>query len=169
MQKISGRVGLDSKNDLESSERLMLTGNGNHFISQGNLGLGTITPAYLLHLKQSQPTINFEKAGVLNCTIGSLSGNDFHIRADNGTQNPFVIASGTSNVGIGTTTLAEKLTINGKIRTKEVKIEVANWPDYVFEDEYKPKTIFEIEDLSRQTNIFQGFRQPKMKKRMEWN
>ncbi|WP_461788906.1 hypothetical protein [Pedobacter sp.] len=51
------------------------------------------------------------------------------------------------NVGIGTTTPAEKLSVNGKIRAKEVKVEVANWPDYVFEDSYRPKTLSEIESF----------------------
>ncbi|RZK26491.1 MAG: hypothetical protein EOO43_02670 [Flavobacterium sp.] len=49
------------------------------------------------------------------------------------------------NVGIGTSTPKEKLSVNGKIRAHEVKVESANWPDYVFEDTYKPKTLPEIE------------------------
>lgn len=36
------------------------------------------------------------------------------------------------NVGIGTTSPTEKLAVNGKIRAREVRIEVVNWPDYVF-------------------------------------
>lgn len=41
------------------------------------------------------------------------------------------------NVGIGTATPAEKLSINGKIRAHEIKVEMANWPDYVFEQDYR--------------------------------
>ncbi|KQR70902.1 hypothetical protein [Pedobacter sp. Leaf176] len=41
------------------------------------------------------------------------------------------------NVGIGTATPSEKLSVNGKIRAQEVKVEMANWPDYVFEQDYK--------------------------------
>jgi hypothetical protein len=48
------------------------------------------------------------------------------------------------NVGIGTITPAEKLSVNGTIRSKEVKVETANWPDYVFEESYK---IDKLEDL----------------------
>ncbi|WP_276090964.1 hypothetical protein [Pedobacter sp. JY14-1] len=49
------------------------------------------------------------------------------------------------NVGIGTATPAEKLSVNGKIRSKEVKIEITNWPDYVFAKDYKLPTLTETE------------------------
>lgn len=39
-------------------------------------------------------------------------------------------------VGIGTTTPREHLSVNGNIRAKEVKVEAANWPDYVFLPDY---------------------------------
>ena len=75
---------LDSKNNVESGGRLMINGTGNHFISEGNLGIGTTTPN-------------------------------------------------------------EKLSVNGKIRAHEVKVETANWPDYVFEQDYKLLSLTEIE------------------------
>ncbi|WP_211660253.1 hypothetical protein [Pedobacter nototheniae] len=40
------------------------------------------------------------------------------------------------NVGIGTTTPKEKLSVNGNIRAKEVKVETKDWPDYVFKKDY---------------------------------
>ncbi len=49
------------------------------------------------------------------------------------------------DVGIGTTTPKEKLSVNGSIRSKEVKVEAANWPDYVFEEGYKVGTLDELE------------------------
>ncbi|RZK26490.1 MAG: hypothetical protein EOO43_02665 [Flavobacterium sp.] len=116
-----------------------------NFLANGNVGIGTTTPEHLLHLKKTQPTLNFEKTGVLNWTMGNIAGNDFYIKADNALLSPFVIESGTGNTGIGTATPREKLSVNGKIRAHEVKVETANWPDYVFEDAYKPKTLAEIE------------------------
>jgi len=42
----------------------------------------------------------------------------------------------SGNVGIGTTTPREALSVNGNIRSKQVKVELANWPDYVFKPAY---------------------------------
>ena len=50
----------------------------------------------------------------------------------------------SGDVGIGTTTPKEKLSVNGKIRAHEVKVEIANWPDYVFEEGYKVVTLEEL-------------------------
>ena len=49
------------------------------------------------------------------------------------------------NVGIGTSTPRERLSVNGNIRAKEVKVETANWPDYVFKPGYKITTLPELE------------------------
>ena len=42
------------------------------------------------------------------------------------------------NIGIGTDTPGTyRLAVNGNIRAKEIKVETANWPDYVFESDYQ--------------------------------
>jgi hypothetical protein len=48
-------------------------------------------------------------------------------------------------VGIGTSTPTEKLSVNGNIRAKEIKVETANWPDYVFSKSYKSLSLPEME------------------------
>lgn len=47
-------------------------------------------------------------------------------------------------VGIGTSKPKEALSVNGKIRAHEIKVETSNWPDYVFEDGYKLLSLKEI-------------------------
>jgi len=49
-------------------------------------------------------------------------------------------------VGIGTVTPNEKLSVNGKIRAQEIKVETANWPDYVFKKDYQLPTLEETEN-----------------------
>ncbi|WP_147405030.1 MULTISPECIES: tail fiber protein [Aquimarina] len=50
------------------------------------------------------------------------------------------------NVGIGTTTPDAKLTVNGNIHTKEVKVDLSiPAPDYVFKKEYHLLTIEEVQ------------------------
>ncbi|CAH0304374.1 hypothetical protein SRABI27_04865 [Pedobacter sp. Bi27] len=40
------------------------------------------------------------------------------------------------NIGMGTLTPNERLSVNGNIRAREIKVEATNWPDYVFGDKY---------------------------------
>ncbi len=52
------------------------------------------------------------------------------------------------SVGIGTTNPSStyKLSVNGKIRAKEIKVET-NWSDYVFEKEYKLLSLESVENF----------------------
>jgi len=59
--------------------------------------------------------------------------------------NKFYI-KGTGNVGIGTKNPEAKLAVNGKIHTKEVKVDLIGWSDFVFEKTYKLPTLREVEE-----------------------
>ncbi len=48
------------------------------------------------------------------------------------------------NVGIGIINPSEKLSVNGKIRAKEIKVEAANWPDYVFTPDHEKLSLTEL-------------------------
>ncbi|MEL6558327.1 MAG: hypothetical protein AAFQ94_09095 [Bacteroidota bacterium] len=48
------------------------------------------------------------------------------------------------HIGIGTTDPTHKLSVNGAIRSKEVRCDNDNWPDYVFTDAYKLKSLDEV-------------------------
>jgi len=49
------------------------------------------------------------------------------------------------NVGIGTITPANKLDVNGTIHSKEVKVDMNGWSDFVFKKEYNLPTLDQIE------------------------
>jgi hypothetical protein len=53
---------------------------------------------------------------------------------------------GNGNVGLGTLTPNEKLSVNGNIRAKEVNVENTNWPDFVFKEGYQLPTLEETKE-----------------------
>lgn len=70
-----------------------------------------------------------------------------------GTGNHY-IANG--NVGIGTATPTDKLSVNGIIRSREIKVETANWPDYVFAKDYQLPTLEETEKHIKEKGHLKG-------------
>ncbi len=56
-----------------------------------------------------------------------------------------IVIDGVGNIGMGTLTPRERLSVNGNIRSKEVKVEATNWPDYVFEEDYNVGTLKGLE------------------------
>ena len=59
--------------------------------------------------------------------------------------NPITVTDQSGNVGIGTTSPDAKLTVNGTVHSREVKVDVNIAPDYVFEKDYKLKTLAEVQ------------------------
>lgn len=55
------------------------------------------------------------------------------------------VVTNDGKIGIGTSTPAEELSVNGNIRAKQVKVEITNWPDYVFKTNYRSKPIEKVE------------------------
>jgi hypothetical protein len=49
------------------------------------------------------------------------------------------------NVGIGTINPQNKLDVNGTIHSKEVKVDMEGWSDFVFKKEYNLPTLIEVE------------------------
>jgi hypothetical protein len=47
-------------------------------------------------------------------------------------------------VGIGTVSPQEALSVNGNIRAKQIKVEITNWPDYVFTKEHYLPSLQEV-------------------------
>ncbi len=94
-----------------------------------------------------------EKAGIIFRRTGSYGTGNMYILNNNlADSSPPLISDNTvmtfvagGNVGIGTLIPNEKLTVNGKIRAKEIKVENTNWPDFVFAKSYLLPTLKETE------------------------
>lgn len=138
----------------------------NTFPSVGDVGIGTTAPNTKLDLKgdltidggedsriyTSNSPVELNKYLILlNSTLnktaaglkaGGLLISDSYSFA-NPTKNDLVVKG---SISIGTaSTQGYKLAVNGSIRAKEIKVEVANWPDYVFAKGYELPSLKETE------------------------
>ncbi|WP_443938777.1 hypothetical protein [Pedobacter sp. MW01-1-1] len=55
----------------------------------------------------------------------------------------------SGKIGVGNVNPIAKLDVNGNIRAKEIKVESVNWPDYVFDDDYKIISLTDLEKYIR--------------------
>jgi hypothetical protein len=117
--------------------------------NSGNVGIGTVAPEQKLHVVGGRFQVNTAAAWD-NFQIYT-DGTHSYIEA-NGDEDGLWIRSNvgqkviipTANVGIGTTNPTEKLSVNGKIRAKEVIVDTG-WSDYVFADDYKLQSLASVE------------------------
>jgi hypothetical protein len=76
---------------------------------------------------------------------GSEGGFAFYSYNNASLEKQLLRVLGNGDVGIGTSTPREKLSVNGNIRAHEIKVEPTHWPDYVFSKDYKIGTLNELE------------------------
>ncbi|MGJ1448155.1 hypothetical protein ACR79S_15075 [Sphingobacterium spiritivorum] len=87
--------------------------------------------------------------GYINSSINFLRGDDatggfLTFNTDNNTERMRLDAKGKLLLGT-TVSRGELLSVNGHIRAQEIKVEAANWPDYVFEERYILPTLSDME------------------------
>lgn len=140
--------------------------------TDGNVGIGTTNPTAKLEVNgnlkaHNMWTVNPEDPSAsvrlnwLNNVAririggsgsGSAEGLDIQTQGDRSLMR--LLHNG--NVGIGTTTPTDKLSVNGRIRAKEVKVEASPWPDYVFEEDYPLPALEELKKHIRENKRLPG-------------
>lgn len=95
------------------------------------------------------------RMGGTSAGIGTFSPTNMRIFS-NGLSAMFINAA-NGNVGIGIDFPTNKLEVNGTIRSKELVVETANWPDYVFDDGYQLPSLNDVEQFIRQNKHLPNF------------
>ena len=114
-------------------------------LGNGRVGMGVESPEANLHIFDSpsgQTAVNV--TGLFIENAGSSNGYYAFQTATVGGGKSFSITN-AGNVGIGTTTPNNKLEVNGTIRSKKVLVQASPWPDYVFDSDYKLRSLKEVE------------------------
>ncbi|MFA6083759.1 hypothetical protein [Mucilaginibacter sp.] len=96
-------------------------------------------------------TTDYQKGALIYESVAGSARGKFHIALENTDGSGSVtladakltVLSG-GNVGVGTTTPDAKLTVNGTLHSKEVRVDMNVLPDYVFEPGYYLLTLDEV-------------------------
>ncbi|MEM0941036.1 MAG: hypothetical protein AAGI25_14790 [Bacteroidota bacterium] len=147
------------------STRLAITGDG-------KVGIGTSSPDSRLHVVGSNGAgesivldnkeIKFRGDGLAHYSIfANRVANSLTIENTSASHLPntggpiMMVFRRDGNVGIGTADPGDwKLAVNGKIRTKEIRVETG-WADFVFEEDYALPTLQEVESHIREKGHLQ--------------
>lgn len=82
---------------------------------------------------------------IANEGAGSEGGFAFYSYNNASQERQLLRFLGNGDVGIGTSTPTERLTVNGKIKANEIRVDGNGQPDYVFEEGYKISSLKETE------------------------
>lgn len=146
-----GRIGVGTQNP---KKKLDVWGSANDFIASfGNtIGVGQWSGIHFGYKEDGndlykQAGIVFERTGYNTAAPGKI-----HLLNTTSSQNATLADSKVTidelgNMGVGTVTPTEKLSVNGNIRAKKIIISQSGWPDYVFDSSYSLRTLSEVENF----------------------
>jgi hypothetical protein len=85
------------------------------------------------------------EANLVSNIGGGIGGFTFDNTTDGASFTRLMTILGNGNVGIGVSSPDAKLAVNGTIHTKEVKVDMNGWADYVFNPNYDLKSLIDVE------------------------
>jgi hypothetical protein len=136
--------------------------------STGNVGIGT-SPTEKLHVNGTVRMSGFKlTTGAANGYVLTSDSNGvgtWQLGGGGGaslwSQNGSDIYYNTGKVGIGVTNPQSELTVNGVITTKEMKVKLTGWPDFVFADNYKLMPLNKLERYIKREKSLPGIPESK--------
>jgi len=130
----------------------------NKVLFSGNVGIGTLTPSaklevkggdFLLKATNNDPgDVIFQKSNgsqMGRIWTNEASGGRLHFSSKDNTADMTIDYLG--RVGIGTPTPQNKLSVNGHIWAKEIKVKLTDGADWVFEDNYYLRPLSEVAEF----------------------
>lgn len=145
----------------------------------GNVGVGVTNPSYKLHVSgggffQHRLVVQGDIANDNNAAFWNYSSTGYGLYSQGGGGSKYVFhflnrdggsilyGKGDGNVGIGTSAPDSKLSVNGTVHSKEVKVDLTGWPDYVFSQDYNLLPLHEVKKF-----ITENQRLPEMPSALE--
>ncbi|HUM45763.1 MAG TPA: hypothetical protein PLD84_02470, partial [Chitinophagales bacterium] len=155
------------------------TGNSNSYAASlsgkvycsGDVGIGTISPAAQLHVdlgEDAEPTGGgFIISGSMSSSNIAIDNNEIMAR-NNGAVSKLYLnndggdvsmcyAGGNVLIGAAEPAAGYLLSVDGKVMCEELKVQLSeNWPDYVFDEDYKMHSIAELKSFVKANKHLPG-------------
>jgi hypothetical protein len=160
--KLDGNVGIGTTNPTEKLEvNGVIKSNNGTIGSGGGYWQGLYSPAStgVWSVNQNNRAFfglggNIYSKGFSDNAMGIMNGSiiaeDIFLYNSNSPNAGYLVLKANNNVGIGTSSPTEKLSVNGNIRSKKIIVTQNGWSDYVFNDGYHLRPLSQVENFIKE-------------------